>query len=246
MHRFQISTFGAIAIVFAVFGVNQGIFSGDTALDAMSAGWLILAIVDILWVLYFTSEEDSLSLHIFNSMGTGGLTPPSRRRRTRAQSSIHNMTTNGGYAANYSAGGGIGSHDVPYDTKMGSGVGSGVGSGGMGVRSQNSFGGASLDGGVPNRSNGGGSLNNAPIGSGGPGSIGGGDQNMGPSSPLMGSGAAGVGAGGGSGSGSAGAADANPQPESYSYKAKALYACGFCCSVFFFPETQSLSRYRLA
>lgn len=222
MNRFQVSTFGSVAIVFAVIGVDMSIFSGVASRDAMAAGWLILAIVDILWVLYFTSEEDSLALHVFNSMGTGGLTPPSRRRRTtmRTAPSVHGMATNGGYATNYGSGGGIGSHDqVPYDGKM---VGSPIG-GGTGVRSQNSFvGGQSIEAGPP-RSIGAGT---APGSVGAPGndtrSIGGADT--GPGSPLMGGGAAGVGAGGGPGQGPV---DSNLGPESYSYKAKALYACEF-------------------
>ncbi|KAF8899123.1 hypothetical protein BD779DRAFT_1487124 [Infundibulicybe gibba] len=215
MHRFQISVFGAIAIVFSVLGVNQGIFTNRASLQAMSAGWLILAIVNILWVLYFTSEEDSLSFYIFNSMGTGGLTPPSRRRR-RTQS-VHNMGSNNGYANNYSSGGGIGSHDAPYDSKVGGTV---VGSGGGGIRSQNSFNAPSLDTGMGNRSIGGGPTGSIHNNSGGAGSIGGGDNN-GPSSPLM----AGVGSGmSGGGPGSATALDPANQPESYSYKAKALYA----------------------
>ncbi|KAJ7361147.1 hypothetical protein DFH08DRAFT_911016 [Mycena albidolilacea] len=213
MHRFQISTFGAIAIVFSVIGVQQGIFSGLGALDAMAAGWLILAMVNILWVLYFTSEEDSLTLHIFNLLGTGGLTPPSRRRRTRAQS----MSGNGYATNNYASGGGIG-HDMAYDAKMGMGMGmgSGVGMGSQtaGVRSQNSFGGAS-EGGAMTRSLGtgaAGSMSNLPQqGAGGPGSIGGNDN--GPSSPLM-SGAGATPTGGMSVAGE----------ESYQYKAKALYA----------------------
>ncbi|EEB94385.1 hypothetical protein MPER_06811, partial [Moniliophthora perniciosa FA553] len=35
MHRLQISVFGAVAIVFSVQGVNQGIFSGIGSLEAM-------------------------------------------------------------------------------------------------------------------------------------------------------------------------------------------------------------------
>jgi SHO1 osmosensor len=216
MNRFQVSTFGSIAIVFAVIGVNDTIFSGVPVLDAVATGWLILAIVDILWVLYFTSEEDSLALYIFNSMGTGGLTPPSRRRRTmRTQPSVHNMSTNNGYAANYASGGGIGSHDaVPYDGKiMGSPMGGG-GGGSTAIRSQNSFvGGQSMDGAA--RSIGGGTAAgsiNAPGGENR--SIGGGDAG----SPLIGGGNAGVGAGGG-------LPGTDPLgPDSYSYKAKALYA----------------------
>jgi SHO1 osmosensor len=225
MNRFQVSTFGAIAIVFAVIGVDKTIFTGEPSLDAVAAGWLILAVVDILWVLYFTSEEDSLALHIFNSMGTGGLTPPSRRRRTmRTQPSVHNMSTNNGYATNYASGGGIGSHDaVPYDGKI---MGSPMG--GTGIRSQNSFvGGQSVDGAA--RSIGGGTATgsiNAPGGE--TRSIGGGDAG----SPLIGGGNAGVGAGGGPGAGPTDSLG----PESYSYKAKALYACesSFVESVLFF------------
>ncbi|KZT30946.1 hypothetical protein NEOLEDRAFT_49590 [Neolentinus lepideus HHB14362 ss-1] len=213
MHRFQISVFGAVAVVFAVEGVNMGIFTGSSSLDAMAAGWLILAIVNILWVLYFTSEEDSLALHIFNSLGTGGLSPPSRRRRTRAQSA--HMAGANGYNAGYASGGGIG-----YDMKMG---GNSIG-GGPGIRSQNSINGGSLEGGAT-RSIAGGtgpeSLRNAPVGGGGGGSING-DNQPGATSPLMG-GNAGIGAGGGvvSPSGSGNPVDA--AAENYSYKAKALY-----------------------
>ena len=214
MHRFQISVFGAVAIVFAVEGVTQGVFSPIGAQNAMGAGWFILTLVDILWVLYFTSEEDSLSLHIFNMLGTGGLTPPSRRRRTRTQSSMHNMQAGNGYQANYASGGGIGSHDG-YDAKMG---GSAFGSPNpAGIRSQNSFGGSLNDN--MTRSIGGtgaGSIHNQP--GGGAGSIGGVDN--GPSSPLM----AGIGSGN---SGAGSNIDGPQQPESYQYRAKALYACEF-------------------
>ncbi|CAK5264822.1 unnamed protein product [Mycena citricolor] len=220
MHRFQISTFGAVAIVFSVQGVNQGIFTGVGSLDAMAAGWLILAMVNIVWVLYFTSEEDSLTLHIFNLMGTGGLTPPSRRRRTRQPS----MNDGNGYSNNYASGGGIGSHDMGmgYDAKMGSAIGSGMGMGSqadrVGVRSQNSYGGSEPGMGTRSLGTGGaGSVSN--LGQGGPGSVGGGDNSA--SSPLMNSGgaiAAPVADPGASNS----AGDA--AGGSYLYKAKALYA----------------------
>ncbi|KAH8111839.1 hypothetical protein DFH11DRAFT_551585 [Phellopilus nigrolimitatus] len=216
MHRFQISVFGAVAIVFAVQGVNQGIFSGESSLDAMAAGWLILAIVDILWVLYFTSEEDSLSLYLFNALGTGGLSPPNRRRRNTRGASMH-MAGNG-YSGSY-AGGGIGPTDAPYDSKLG---GSGVGVGlGMGARSNPSIG-----------PNGGGSVGAATRSIGPPGSITGAQSTGAPAdtaganSPLMGSGNAGVGAGGGLSSpdqSNQSNPEPNPETDAYSYKAKALY-----------------------
>lgn len=228
LHRFQIAVFGAIAIVFAVDGVNQGIFSGNSALDAMAAGWLILAIVDILWVIYFTSEEDSLALYLFNTMGTGGLSPPSRRRRAGRGSSMH-MAGNG-YSGSY-GGGGIGSQDMPYDTKVGSGIGMGSGMGmGMGMgggtavgsnaaRSQASLG----------QQGGGASVGAATRSLGQTGSIRDGQsvhENVGAGSPLMSGGAAGIGSAGGIPSPeqpSAGQVAGEQPPEAYVYKAKALY-----------------------
>ncbi|KAG6330768.1 hypothetical protein ID866_8324 [Astraeus odoratus] len=218
MHRLQISVFGAIAIVFAVIAVNDSIFSGRAPLDAMAAGWLILAVVDILWVIYFSSEEDSLAWHLLNSLGTGGLTPPSRRRRTRG-ASVHNMGSNG-YTPNF--GGGISSHDMPYDsaTKNSQGVGQ------AGVRSQNSFvGGGSVDGGAPRSlgpAAGAGSAHGTPNVA--PGPLANPESNAPAGSPMIGPGAAGVGAGGGLSNSSQGAPEPSPEQEPYSYKAKALYA----------------------
>ncbi|KAF8913245.1 hypothetical protein CPB84DRAFT_1841633 [Gymnopilus junonius] len=214
MNRFQISVFGAVAIVFAVDGVTTGIFAANSALNAMGAGWLILSIVDILWVLYFTSEEDSLAFYIFNLLGTGGLTPPSRRRRTRTQSSVHNMQSANGYPTNYGSGGGIGSNDG-YDSKIGGGA---YGSPNPALRTQNSFGGSLNDNTRSIGGGGAGSIHNQPS-MGGPGSIGGADN--GPSSPLM----AGIGAGNNSNAGSNNDTQP-PQPSEmqYQYKAKALYA----------------------
>ncbi|KAG2022738.1 hypothetical protein CC2G_000465 [Coprinopsis cinerea AmutBmut pab1-1] len=204
LNRLTISVFGGIAIVLTVQGIDEGIYSGVAARNAMGAGYFILTIVNILWVLYFTAEADSLTLHVFNSLGTGGLSGPNRRRRTRTQSVMNMPTTNGGYAGSY-AGGGISSGD-PYDSKLG---GMGYGNGGPGMRSQNSFP-SMRDGGAHSISGntGAGSIHNAPSG----GSINGGDN--GPSSPLM----AGVGAGGTSPQDAPGASD------TYPYKAKALYA----------------------
>ncbi|RDX52000.1 hypothetical protein OH76DRAFT_1454581 [Lentinus brumalis] len=215
MHRFQIATFGSIVIVFAVIGVNQGIFTGFASLDAMAAGWLILAMVDILWVLYFTSEEDSLMLHIFNSLGTGGLTPPSRRRRGTRSGSMMNMGGANGYTAGY-AQGGIG---PMYDTKMGGSMTGPIGGTG-------SFRAGSAEG-APRSMGGPGSVNNLGAGSG-PGSIGGGEGSIGPASPLMGSGAAGIGAGGGGGAAPTTPGTAGPDSSVASggetqYRAKALY-----------------------
>ena len=207
MHRLQIVTFGSVAIVFAVLGVNDNIFSHSAAPDAIAAGWLILAIVDILWVLYFTSEEDSLSLYVFNSLGTGGLTPPSRRRRTRT-TSLHDATSYGG--GGYSAAG-VG--PIGYDTKLNNSFAPGIGSNPLdsvpppqSQKSANTIVGRTSPASMPSAH---------PADSSGPQGI---------NSPLMSTpGNAGIGAGGGpplpadSSMGSEGSA--------YPYRAKALYAC---------------------
>lgn len=222
MHRLQISVFGAVAIVFAVQGVNQNIFFPAASPKALAAGWLLLAMVDILWVLYFTSDDDSLVLYLFNSLGTGGLTPPSRRRRTRTPSAM--MQGANGYPTNYASG--IGSHDN-YDSKLGGGAYASPNP--AGVRSQNSYGGSLNDAArsIGGNTGGAGSIHNqsiaggAPLsgGGGGPGSIGGADN--GPGSPLM----AGIGAG----NSTAGPGSIPEQPQSeYLYKAKALYNCASC------------------
>ncbi|KZT62658.1 hypothetical protein CALCODRAFT_489656 [Calocera cornea HHB12733] len=106
-HRLQISVFGAVAIVFAVDGTNSGIFGPTRAQEAFGAGWLILAIVDILWVLYFTAEEDSYMYYIFQQMGSGGLSPPSRgsRRRTRTSNTMGMGISSGGGGNGYASGG---------------------------------------------------------------------------------------------------------------------------------------------
>jgi SHO1 osmosensor len=211
-HRFQIVTFGSVAIVFAVIGVNNSIFSDVGSLDAIAAGWLILAIVDILWVLYFTSEEDSLTLYLFNSLGTGGLTPPSRRRRTRT-TSMHDPTSYGGVGG-YSAAG-IG--PIGYDTKLNNSFAPGIGNNPLdsvpppqsqSQKSANSVVRPTSPGSVPSAH---------VADTSGP---------QGVNSPLMSTpGNAGIGAGGGP-----------PLPDTsvvgsdttaYPYKAKALYACAY-------------------
>jgi len=207
MHRLQISVFGAVALVFAVEGANVGLFAdGIGSLQAMGAGWLVLSMVDILWVLYFTSEDDSLALHIFNSFGTGGLTPPSRRRRSPRGTSIHMNSPGNGYAAPYSAGGaGIG--PGIYDAKI-------AGNGSFHEPIE-----------PATRSIGGGSITNGPTSIGGGGSI---RNESTVGSPMMSSGNAGIGAGGGNSPLNSGV----PEPASGGsdgtvYKAKALYACTF-------------------
>jgi hypothetical protein len=211
MYRFQIVAFGSVAIVFAVIGVNQSIFSGVSSLNAIAAGWLILAMVDILWVLYFTSEEDSLSLYLFNSLGTGGLSPPSRRRRTRT-TSLHNPASYGGGGGYTAAGIGPGTYDTKLNNSFVPEIG-GSPLNNMNVQPTHSAHSQK-------------SANSVGPTSPGPTPTALGADTSGPqgvNSPLMSTpGNAGIGAGGGPPL----PADTSVTSEtSYPYKAKALYAC---------------------
>ncbi|KAJ7655971.1 hypothetical protein DFH06DRAFT_992017 [Mycena polygramma] len=107
--RFQIAAFGAIATMFAVQGADLGIFSAQAALQPMGAGYLVLAIVDILWMIYFTSEPDSLALNILSRAGAAPPVPPQREKSARRASA--------GTAAskpNYKLGGGVGSPEMGF------------------------------------------------------------------------------------------------------------------------------------
>ncbi|KAJ7136402.1 hypothetical protein C8R43DRAFT_1097936 [Mycena crocata] len=117
--RIQLAVFSAIAAVFAVQGVDAGIFPGGNftprpALNTMGAGYFLLTTVNLLWVLYFTSEEESAALHLVNRLGTGGLTPPARRRRTRGPSVASSAAK-----PNYALGAGISSLDLSREPKVG-------------------------------------------------------------------------------------------------------------------------------
>lgn len=80
VHRFQLVIFLAIAEVFAVYGTDF-IFSSNGALIAVGVGWLLTAMVNLVWIIYLTSEEESFLHHLLNSAGNGGLSGFSRAPR---------------------------------------------------------------------------------------------------------------------------------------------------------------------
>jgi SHO1 osmosensor len=79
MTRFQLSTFLAVALVFSVMGINNGIYSNNGSQDAVAAGYFILTIVNIIWLLFFTSEEDSAMYGMLSGFGNGRLGGPGGR-----------------------------------------------------------------------------------------------------------------------------------------------------------------------
>ena len=70
----QIAILSSITCVFAVMGVDRTIYTGNRVLRANGAGWLILAVIDLLWVIYFTSPPQSLvgrlAMELGNLRGT--------------------------------------------------------------------------------------------------------------------------------------------------------------------------------
>ncbi|KAG9045257.1 Transmembrane osmosensor [Tulasnella sp. UAMH 9824] len=88
--------------------------------QAFGAGWLLLTICNIIWLLYFTAEEDSLVFHLINTAGggSGGLTPPSRHRRRNP--SVHSGIQGGGPMRNSTLNGG-------YNSGIGPGYGGSLG-----------------------------------------------------------------------------------------------------------------------
>jgi len=55
----QITAFAVLSTVFAVIGVDRNIYTNSSARQALGAGWLITSIVNLLWIIYFTSPPES-------------------------------------------------------------------------------------------------------------------------------------------------------------------------------------------
>lgn len=79
--RLQLIAFTAIALVFAVTGTNS-LYSSYRSEQALGAGYLLLLIVDIFWLLYLTSEEDT-ALHSILNISNSGLSSPAGRNTGR-------------------------------------------------------------------------------------------------------------------------------------------------------------------
>lgn len=60
-HRLQISVFLAIAVVFAVLGVNSGIFTSTSFQLAVGAGWLLLAVSNVRCSLILPKKTHRLT-----------------------------------------------------------------------------------------------------------------------------------------------------------------------------------------
>lgn len=79
--RLQISAWTVVALVFAVIGIDKGIYADGNAksLQAVAAGYFLLTIVFVIWLFFFTAEEDSAIYAMLSSFGSGGLSGPGAR-----------------------------------------------------------------------------------------------------------------------------------------------------------------------
>ncbi|KAJ6454117.1 hypothetical protein C8R45DRAFT_1038145 [Mycena sanguinolenta] len=68
--RIQACALSTMAGVFGVIGVDMSIFAGQPARSAMAAGWVLLTIVDILWMLFFSAEPHTPFARLVESMAS--------------------------------------------------------------------------------------------------------------------------------------------------------------------------------
>ncbi|CEH12777.1 SHO1 [Ceraceosorus bombacis] len=205
--RLQISAWTAVGLVFSVIGIDKGIYSDVGSLEAMAAGYFILTVVNVIWLLFFTSEEDSAVYAALSSVGSGGLSGPGARGGAVGGGRQMRMAGGSGAVGMGSGSGGFASGGGAYQqayvnspstadvTSTGRGLGTSAGVSGAGAPSSQSV----RSGSVANR----GAGANAASG---PGSEYAGSQAHAPGSPT--------------GSKSA---DADPN-SGYGYRARALYA----------------------
>lgn len=142
--RLQLSVFLAVALVFSVSGINEGIYSSGGSLGAVAAGWFILTIINVLWILFFTSEEDSASYAMLSALGNGRLGGPGGRA-SRSNGGVPRvsgptMNNSGGFAGSHQGIGGgyqptYGQGPSAADVTMGGSKGNGMAGGGGSIRS---------------------------------------------------------------------------------------------------------------
>jgi SHO1 osmosensor len=122
-----LSIFLAVVLVFSVLGINLGIYAAPSYVKAIGAGWFLLTFANIVWLLYFTSEPDSMVLRILDigaSSSHGGNGTPSRRTQRVAASNNGSINNN---SSNYQS-----QSQQSYSNGIVNGNGNGNGNGGLG------------------------------------------------------------------------------------------------------------------
>ncbi|EPQ26840.1 uncharacterized protein PFL1_05475 [Pseudozyma flocculosa PF-1] len=105
--RLQLVAFDAVALVFAVSGIDRGIYANTSSLQAVAAGYFLMTIANLVWLLYLTSEDDSPLFALLNSTNQG-LSSPGSRNSGRYGGAGPGMRSGGG-GGGYGGGMGNGS-----------------------------------------------------------------------------------------------------------------------------------------
>lgn len=87
VYRFQLTAFLSIAVVFSVLGTNQGIYGNTSYVTAIGAGWLLLAMINILWLLFITADDETRLAVVFSSYASDPSTGRSRSMRQSRRTS---------------------------------------------------------------------------------------------------------------------------------------------------------------
>ncbi len=74
--RFGLTAWLVIALITAVQATDSTIYSNRSSYQGTAAGWLICAAVDIIWLLFFTADEDSFVYNLVSGFGNGNLSGP--------------------------------------------------------------------------------------------------------------------------------------------------------------------------
>ncbi|KAF5391230.1 hypothetical protein D9757_003030 [Collybiopsis confluens] len=77
--RLQIVVFSAMSVVLAALGIDKNIFSGQKSRDSIAAAWIILVIIDLLWILVLSpADQNSPMLRVFTKEARIRLSSDSR------------------------------------------------------------------------------------------------------------------------------------------------------------------------
>ncbi|KAG7087913.1 hypothetical protein E1B28_011962 [Marasmius oreades] len=66
LYRSQLSHFAVLAVVFAAIGIDANIYAEQAVRQLVGASWLILLVVDILWIGYFSADPQSRVWKVFH------------------------------------------------------------------------------------------------------------------------------------------------------------------------------------
>ncbi|KAF9260930.1 hypothetical protein L218DRAFT_1002245 [Marasmius fiardii PR-910] len=70
LYRSQLSNFAIISVVFAGIGVDANIYAEEAVRQVIGSAWLVLAVVDILWMVYLSADPRSGLWKIFHPEST--------------------------------------------------------------------------------------------------------------------------------------------------------------------------------